>query len=162
MIPGVIYLMVSFFLDGLLTMVVPMNSLARPLFSFLSIFFLFPLFQYHKKPYYLLVFILGVCYDLVYTNTGFFHGLLFLGFGYWIMLWNKYFHLTAWNVLWMSVVLIFGYRLVSYLLLVFLQVLPFQFSFAFLVLKGSFLLNFIYVGISFLFLPWLSHKKANS
>ncbi len=150
---------VSYFLDGIFSALLPTYGFFRPLFSLLSLLLMYPFCYYQKKNYFILSFCLGMLYDFTYTNTPFFHGLLFLLFAFLIQLWNHYYRNTIWNLVCVSTLLILGYRIFGYLLLVFLQSYPFNGKAFLRILGSSFLLNWLYIAIFFPFVLWLARKK---
>ena len=81
MIP-IIIMIISLILDGILTNYLPylVNdlSLFTPLLTLTIIFIIYPFYRKNKKKYLIVVFILGIIYDLFYTNLLFFNGVLFL------------------------------------------------------------------------------------
>lgn len=153
------YMLVSFLLDGIVSMIIPLNSLFRPLFSFLGIFLIYPFYYYQQRNYFITVFLFGLFYDIVYTNTLFFHALLNLFFGFLILLWNRRFRIGIGTILWVGPLLIFLYRLFSYLLLLFLQQLSFDLSYFFHIVVSSFVANILYLYAGYFCLEYLSKRK---
>ena len=76
-----IILLISIILDGILTNYLPylVNdlSLFTPLLTVVSIFILYPLNRKKETKFFILMFIVGIIYDLLYTNLLFLNGLLF-------------------------------------------------------------------------------------
>ena len=83
---GIIIILISLILDGLLTNYLPylVNdlSLFTPLFTLISISLLYPYYRKKEKEFFITIFITGFIYDLFYTNLLFINGLLFLLIGY--------------------------------------------------------------------------------
>lgn len=81
MIP-IIIILISLVLDGILTNYLPylVNdlSLLTPLLSVVSIFMIYPFYRKKENKYYIISFIMGIIYDLWYTNLLFFNAILFL------------------------------------------------------------------------------------
>ena len=81
MIP-ILIIIISFLIDGILTNFLPymVNDLSyfTPLFTLVSIFLVYPFYQKKEKKYYGTIFLLGIIYDLFYTNLLFFNAMLFL------------------------------------------------------------------------------------
>lgn len=77
-----IIIIISIILDGILTNYLPflVNDLSffTPLFTVASIFIIYPLNRKKEKKFFLIIFIVGIIYDLLYTNLLFLNGLLFL------------------------------------------------------------------------------------
>ncbi len=72
MIVSIIILLISLILDGILTNFLPYLvgdlSIFTPLFTLTVIFLIYPLFRKKELDYFILVFITGIIYDLLYTN----------------------------------------------------------------------------------------------
>ena len=81
MIVSIIILLISLILDGILTNFLPYLvgdlSIFTPLFTLTVIFLIYPLFRKKELDYFILVFITGIIYDLLYTNLLFFKAFLF-------------------------------------------------------------------------------------
>ena len=77
-----IILLISIILDGILTNYLPylVNdlSLFTPLLTVVSIFILYPLNRKKETKFFILMFIVGIIYDQLYTNLLFLNGLLFV------------------------------------------------------------------------------------
>ena len=67
-----IILLISIILDGVLTNFLPylVNDLSifTPLLTVVSIFILYPLNRKKENKFFILIFIVGIIYDLLYTN----------------------------------------------------------------------------------------------
>ena len=77
-----IILLISIILDGILTNYLPylVNdlSLFTPLLTVVSIFILYALNRKKETKFFILMFIVGIIYDLLYTNLLYLNGLLFV------------------------------------------------------------------------------------
>ena len=97
MIP-IIIMIISLLLDGLLTNYLPYIpndlSLFTPLLTVVSIFIIYPFYRKKEKKYYITLFILGIVYDLFFTNLLFFNSLLFLLVGLVSRIINKNYEIT--------------------------------------------------------------------
>ena len=75
-------LLFSLIFDGLLTNYLPflVNDLSwfTPLLTLTSILIIYPFYRKKETKYYILIFIIGIIYDLLYTNLLFFNAILFL------------------------------------------------------------------------------------
>ena len=82
---SIIIVIISLFLDGILSNYLPylVNNLSlfTPLFTLVSIFIIYPFFKKKEKKYLISVFIIGIIYDLFYTNLLFFNAVLFFIIG---------------------------------------------------------------------------------
>lgn len=79
MIYLIIFVIFSYLLDGFISMIIPINNiyLYKSFFSLISIIVIYPYFTYDKKQFIIITFILGLLYDLVYTNTFMLNAIIF-------------------------------------------------------------------------------------
>lgn len=81
----IIIIIVSMYLDGLLTNILPYLtndlSLFTPMLTIVSLILIYPFYRKKEKQYFITIFVVGLIYDLLYTNLLFFDGLVFLLFG---------------------------------------------------------------------------------
>ena len=64
---------VSFFLDGILSKYISLNSIFLPLFTIVSLVIIYPYFNNNIYRYLKFVAIIGILYDITYLNTVFFN-----------------------------------------------------------------------------------------
>ena len=64
-----IILILSFLLDGILFSLFSFNTPISPLFSLLSILIIYPYCDTNKKSYFICPALLGVLYDIAYSNS---------------------------------------------------------------------------------------------
>lgn len=78
---GIIILFISIYLDGFLTLFLPYLpgglSLFTPMFTIVSILLIYPLYRKKEKQYFITLFIVGIIYDLLYTNLLFYNAIIF-------------------------------------------------------------------------------------
>lgn len=82
---AIIIIFISLYLDGFLTLFLPYLpgnlSLFTPMLTIVSLLIIYPLYRKQEKKYFITVFILGIIYDLLYTNLLFFNAIVFLFLG---------------------------------------------------------------------------------
>ncbi len=141
---------ISFILEGILSLYLPFISndlnIYYPSFVLLSIIVLYPIFRNRKKLslYYIIIVLIGILYDLVYTDTLFVHGLLFFISG---LIINKYYSRLSYNdynFLFLCILIISVYNLLFYLLLVLFSNSHFSFYNLFYKLLHSYFFNLLY------------------
>ena len=146
---------ISFFLEFLINYIFD-GSIFLGLIVFSTIIFLEPFFKKNKGLFMLYCFIMGFCYDLVYTGFYFMNAGLFLIIGCVVLFIND---LTP-NNLFVSilelVLLICFYRFISFLFLVINGVVPLRFDLLFESIYCSFLINILYGFVLYLFLCFIS------
>ena len=72
MIVAVIYVIISFLLDGLVSTILPLNltnpSIFKTIYSIVALVIIYNYFD-NKQKYLKILIILGIFFDIVYTNT---------------------------------------------------------------------------------------------
>ena len=156
---AIIVTIVSFFLESLVSNFVSINSdLFLPLFTIVALVIIYPYFKKDRSNYYKVAAILGLFYDIVFTDTLILNLFLFLMTAYFIakmnyMLSNNYF-----NVALMTVLAIAFYRSISFFVLVIIGYLPFSWFALGRRITTSLLLNVIYAVILYGITDYFSHK----
>ena len=95
-----------------------MNTiLFESLFTLISLIIIYPYFHNKERNYFILSFLIGLLYDIVYTNTFLFNAIMFLIIAYIIKKINSYISNNYINVAIISLIIIIIYRLIVYLVL---------------------------------------------
>lgn len=143
-----VILIASFLLDGILSnfCFYVTNDLywLYPLFTLMSIWLICPMYQKEKHKYYITAFIMGLLYDLFYTNLLFTNAILFLGIAvifHW--LYQKI------RINWFTNIIVMIFQIIFYQccyagLLVIFNVVPISLDDIFYLIFHSLLLNIIY------------------
>ncbi len=156
---AIIVTIISFFLESLVSNFVSIHSnLFLPLFSIVALVIIYPYFKKERSNYYKVAAILGLFYDIVFTDTLILNLFLFLMTAYFItkmnyMLSNNYF-----NVALMTVLAIAFYRSISFFVLVIIGYLPFSWFALGRGIMTSLVLNVIYAVILYGITDFISHK----
>lgn len=142
-----IILIVSFFLDGLLSNLLRFSNYFYPLCFLLSLVIICPCFKKGNiKNYYFISLIMGLLYDIVYTNTLFLNFILF----FWLAILIKLIYNLVPNnylsLLFISFLIIVLYRLVVYLIMFIISYKVLSINILFDSILSSMLINFIYVS----------------
>ena len=81
MIPVVIYVIISFLLDGIICNIIPFNlvdpSYLKTIYSVISLVIIYNYFDNHQK-YLTILITLGIFFDIIYTNTFILNIIVFL------------------------------------------------------------------------------------
>lgn len=147
----------SFIFDNIISLCINKNSLFFPLFTLLSLIIIF---SYNLKDYnyFLLCFGIGLLYDVVFTDTLFLNSSIFLFFSLCIYLIFKKINYNLFNIILVSLLLIFVYRIITYILFL----LSFKAHFnLFTLLSGvysSIIINIVYIGVIY----FIRKKITNS
>ncbi len=70
-------ILISVILDGILSILIPLNSMFRPKLTITAIYFLYSKYKKNKTSYFILLIITGIVYDLLYTNILLLHPIIF-------------------------------------------------------------------------------------
>lgn len=161
----ILVLIISFILDSIISNLVSINGLFLPLFTVMSLIIIYPYFNNKKNKFYLSCFIIGVCYDLIYTNTIVIHGFLFLLLGFIITRMNLVLANNYINVIIMGLILIIIYRTLTYGLIIITANASFDFFNLFRSVYSSLIANVIFVSLAYIITDKISYKfkihKAN-
>lgn len=155
-------LIVSFILDWIFTNIFSYQynnlSLFTPLITIVSLFLIYPLFKKNKNRYFITLFIVGIIYDLLFTNLIIINRFLFLLIGYISKYIHDNFKLNILTITISIIVIISIYE--TSLLLIFVILRMYNFSITDLLYKitHSLLLNILYGIIGYYILSY-SKKK---
>ena len=142
----IIILIISFILDNILSNLLLVSNLLYPLCSLLSLVIIFPYFKKRDlKKYYIYSMILGLLYDIVYTNTLFLNFVLFFLVA---ILIRTIYNVAPYNMittLLSSIFIIILYRLSIYLILVIINYEVLDINILFRSIYSSLIINLIYV-----------------
>ena len=161
MIPAII-LIISFLLDGILTNFLPylVNDLSyfTPMFTITSIFLIYPFYRKQERNYYILLFVLGLLYDLFYTNLLFFHGSLFVILGFISYSFQKNFGLSFLKNILFVLLIISSYEGLTVLFLLLYNMVPITLYGLFYKISHSLLLNILYAELIYFIVKIIPKK----
>ena len=161
MIIIIIYTIISFLLDGLLSNYMSINiiepSYFRTIYSIISLILIFNYFDNNSK-YLKTLLIVGILFDIVYTNTFLLNVTIFLI----IYLINKKINiLIPNNILTINIktyLSIIIYHTLSFLILLLANYQNYSIKLLLLILSRSFIMTIIYTTISYLLLKKIYFK----
>lgn len=161
MVP-IIIMIISLILDGVITNYLPFMvdnlSLFTPLFTLVSIFIIYPFYRKKEKQYYITIFILGLIYDLLYTNLLFFNAVIFVFLGFIIRIIVKNFEVDYIKIIIYIVILITLYESLTAGVLLVFNIVPITAGKLLYKISHSLLLNIIYAEILFIIIKKLPKK----
>ncbi len=164
MIPLII-IIISLILDGVLTNFLPFLvndlSLFTPLLTLVSIFIIYPFFRKKESRFYLILFIVGIIYDLLYTNLLFFNAILFLVTGILTKVIYKNFEINFLKIMIYSVILITTYEILTALIILIFNLVPITITKVIYKISHSVLLNIVYIEILYLIIKLIPKKYKN-
>ncbi len=159
---GIIIIIISLLLDGLLSNYLPflVNDLSifTPLLTLISISLLYPYYRKKEKYFFIIIFITGIVYDLLYTNLLFFNGLLFLLIAYISKLIYRTYEMDYYKLIIYLAMIITIYESATGLILFIFNLVPITFSRVIYKIIHSLLLNIIYGELLYLILNLIPKK----
>ncbi len=162
MIVAYIILIVSFFLDGILTNFLPYEvgnlSFFTPLITIVALIVIYTFFYHKEKEYLLLAFITGLLYDLFYTNLLFLNSLIFLLIAFIII---KVYKVVGFNYLWILIDIVLAvilYESIVALLIVCFNLVPMSFDRLLYKITHTLVLNVIYGELLYLIVKLIPKK----
>ena len=161
MIPYII-MIISVIFDGILSNYLPylVNdlSLFTPLLTLVSIIIIYPFYRKQEKKYYITIFILGIIYDLFYTNLIFFNAILFLIVGLINKKVQKNISMNVINLLIEIVIFIMIYESLTAIILFTYNMVPVTVYKVFYKITHSMILNIIYGELIYFILKIIPDK----
>ena len=162
MLASIIILIISFILDGVLTNFLPFGveniSLFTPLLTIVALVVIYNFFYHEEKKYYILSFIVGILYDLFYTNLLFLDGLLFLLIAFVI---TKIYKLVGFNYMWIALDILISiiiYECSFALVIVIFNLIPMTIYRLLYKISHSIILNIIYGELLYFIIQLLPKK----
>lgn len=152
---GNILLISSFIIEGIFSNFISIHSKHfNPLFLFMAIIIIYPYYK-DKRKYYKLCFIYGLLYDIIYTNTLFFHSIIFILVVHIVHYIYKLCSLNLINMIVVTLTSICIYRIISYLLLCLLTANSFSLITLSTSVTSSLVMNIIYMIISYIVIHYI-------
>lgn len=162
MLASIIILIISFILDGVLTNFLPFGveniSLFTPLLTIVALVVIYNFFYHKEKKYYILSFIIGILYDLFYTNLLFLDGLLFLLIAFVI---TKIYKVVGFNYMWIALDILISiiiYECSFALVIVIFNLVPMSIYRLLYKISHSIILNIIYGELLYFIIRLLPKK----
>lgn len=148
MVVAILMVAFSLLLDGILTNFLPYMvqdlSFFTPMLTLVSIIIIYPFFKKHLRNYFIICFVTGIIYDLLYTNLLFLNGILFLTIGILTMLFYRYFEVRYFTLILAIISMICIYECLTVSIILLFQLVPVTFGRLFYKISHSLLLNIIY------------------
>lgn len=156
----VLFSILSFLLDGLLSTIIPFNSifLFKTYFSIVSLVLIYPYFLHNKK-YYIIALVMGILFDLVYTNTIFLNIFTFLTTSYLISIIYNLLQNKIINGIVITIITLFFYNTLTYLMLFMYKTTSLNYGFFLSNFIFIVLINVLYFVILYFALKKITNKK---
>ena len=160
MIYLIFFFILSFLFEGAFSVLLPIyNSFFLPLFTVTSFVILYPYFNKYDSPFFIFCIVIGLCYDIIYTNTIFIHAMIFLILGYFISLFYRIISYRIWSCFFILISSIMVYRIMSFLLLAITGYISFDILRLFHSIYSSILINVLYAFLLYGILKLLQRYK---
>ncbi len=140
-----ILVLLSFFIDGIISNFLKEGSLFLPLLTIVSLIFIYPKRVTSLKRYIIYCGILGFLYDITYTQTLFLNVMLFILLGYLVTIWDKYFPTNLFNKGVCLLLCLLLYRFLPYTFLCMIGNHSFSWQQLWTSIYGSLILNYGYL-----------------
>lgn len=137
-------LIFSFFVEGILSLILTKESFLLPLFSIMSIFVSYPYIK-NKKKFIIYSLLIGVLYDITFSQTLFLHTIVFLFISLLISIFNKYISTNFFNTLIQIIIIIIIFRSFIYIGFILSTNEVFSIKKLFESIYKSFIFNILYV-----------------
>lgn len=162
MLLSIIIIVISFVLEIILNNFLPYLegdlSLFTPMFTLISLFLIYPLLKKDLTKYFIIALVLGIIYDLFFTNLLFFNGLLFLGIAYIIHILYKYLEINFINIILETIIIITIYELLTVVSIVLFNLVPITLPKVIYKISHSLIINIIYAELVYLIINILPKK----
>ncbi len=146
----------SFYLEGLCSVLFK-TPLFFPLFTLVSLILIYPYFRKYDNSFLGTCLIMGILYDIAYTNMIFVHGFLFCILGYMVSLLYHFFDKNFWTLLLLNFIMITIYQIFNFVLFLLSRRITFSLSFFLNSVFYSVVSNLIYIIILYGIL-WMLNK----
>lgn len=162
MFVALIILIGSFLLDGILSNFLPYMvgdlSLFTPMLTVVSLVVIYPFFIKKMKCYFISCFVVGICYDFMYTNLLFYNAILFTIIGLVVVFLYKYIRPSWVSLLLFIIAVISCYECMNAIIILIFQLVPMTFYRLLYKIGHSLLLNLGYAEVIY-FIIWLLPSK---
>ena len=162
MLVSIIYVIISFLLDGIISNIIPFNlvdpSYFKTIYSVISLVIIYNYFDNHQK-YLTILIILGIFFDIIYTNTFILNIIVFLII--YIVLSNLDYIITTniFTINLKSIVCISTYHISTYIILLLANYNNYSIKLLGLILIRSIIMTIIYTTISYLIMNKIYEYK---
>ena len=162
MIVAIIYLSISFLLDGIISNYLPFElanpSYLKTIYTIIALTIMYNSF-YNQKKYLTILIILGMLFDIVYTNTILINTIIFITI--YIVLYNID-YLMPTNIVTInikSIICVFVYYILTYIILLLSHFNIYDFRLLLGILLKSIIMTILYTTISYIIIKKIYKNK---
>lgn len=156
-------LILSLYLDGLLSIYTNISLFQiiyfKPMFTITALIFIYINYRKNEKKYYKICIITGLFYDLIFTNTFPFNTIMFPTIGLATHIIYKYLDNTLMNELFIFIIMISLYHILTFLILSLINYLSFTLSNLSNNFMSMLITNTFYYLILYIFYKRKKHKR---
>lgn len=164
MIIVIIYVIISFFLDGIFSNYVSMDiinpSYLNTIYSVIALVIIFSYFENKTKYIYILI-ILGIFFDITYTNTFLVNVAIFFILYLFLNIIDYHLSNNLFTVNIKALISITIYHIMTYIILLLAHYHNYPISLLSLILTRSIIMTIIYTTISYLLIKKIYYLKYN-
>ena len=157
----IIYTIISFLLDGLMSNYISINiidpSYFRTIYTIISLVIIYNYFDNNSK-YLKILLILGMLFDIVYTNTFLLNIIIFLLIYVIIKKINLFISNNVLTINIKALISLFVYHILSYLILLLANYHHYSINLLLIILSRSIIMTIIYTTISYLLMKKIYFK----
>ena len=161
MIISILYLVISFLLEGIMSNIFPSTlsniSYFTTIYTIISFVIIYPYFDNDKK-YYLLILIFGILFDVLYTSTFFINIFIFIIIGIIIKLLYNLFPENIFMTNIISYICIIIYHILSFIILVIVGYNDYNIMLLFNIIIHSIFMTIIYTSIRYFIIKFMYNK----
>ena len=161
MILIIIYTIISFLLDGLISNYIPVNinelSYLTTIYSVISIVVIYNYFENEKK-YLIIITILALLFDIVYTNTFPLNIIIFIAIYMLIKTLNYYIPNNLFTINIKTILSMTIYHILSYLILLLVHYNDYPIKLLYITIYKSIIMTIIYTTVSYIITKKLYNK----
>lgn len=162
MIVAIIYVITSFLLDGLMSNLLPFNlvdpSYLKTIYSIISIVIIYNYFD-NKQKYLKILIVLGIFFDIVYTNTFILNVVVFLVIYIILSIVDYIIPTNIITINIKSISCIFLYHILTYIILLLANYNDYSIKLLGIILLRSIIMTIIYTTISYLIMNKIYDNK---
>lgn len=137
-------LMFSFLLESSFSNLVETNSFLIPLFTITSLVLIYPYFKNKNINYIIVCLILGLFYDIAFADSVFVNTMSFGIIGGLVILCYNYVKYNIYTSNIINIIILITYRIISYVILLSINYIPFNAKIFFSGIYNSLLINIVY------------------
>ena len=162
MIVAIIYIIISFLLDGLMSNLLPFNlvdpSYLKTIYSVISLVIIYNYFD-NKQKYLKILIVLGIFFDIVYTNTFILNIVVFLVIYIILSIVDYIIPTNIITINIKSISCIFLYHILTYITLLLANYNSYSIKLLGIILLRSIIMTIIYTSISYLIMNKIYDNK---